>query len=59
MNDIIDIDTGSIIEGAETIQQAGERIFKYIIKVASGEEEVAAVRHGQDDFIPWKRGVSL
>jgi len=27
--------------------------------VASGEIEVSAVRHGQDDFIPWKRGVSL
>jgi altronate hydrolase len=59
MHDIIDIDTGTIIEGTETIQQAGERILKYVIQVASGEIEVAAVRHGQDDFIPWKRGVSL
>lgn len=59
MHDIIDIDTGSIIEGEETIEQAGERIFEYVIKVASGEIEVSAVRHGQDDFIPWKRGVSL
>jgi altronate hydrolase len=59
MNDIIDIDTGTIIEGKETIEQAGERILEYIIKVASGETEVSAVRHGQDDFIPWKRGVSL
>jgi altronate hydrolase len=31
----------------------------YVIQVASGEVEVSAVRHGQDDFIPWKRGVSL
>ncbi len=54
-----DIDTGGIIEGKETIQQAGERILEYVISVASGEVEVAAVRHGQDDFIPWKRGVSL
>jgi Altronate dehydratase len=59
MQDIIDIDTGTIIEGTETIQQAGERILKYVIQVASGEIEVAAVRHQQDDFIPWKRGVSL
>src|SRR5215203_1858700 len=59
MHDIIDIDTGAIIEGEETIEQAGERIFDYVIKVASGEIEVSAVRHGQDDFIPWKRGVSL
>ena len=59
MSDIMDINTGSIIEGDETIQQAGERILDYVIKVASGEVEVAAVSHGQDDFIPWKRGVSL
>jgi len=59
MNDIIDINTGTIVEGDETIEQAGERILDYIIKVASGDVEVSAVRHGQNDFIPWKRGVSL
>lgn len=59
MPDIIDINTGTIIEGEETIQQAGERILEYVIAVASGETEVAAVRHDQNDFIPWKRGVSL
>jgi len=59
MNDIIDINTGSIIEGEETIEQTGERILDYIIQVASGDIEVCSVRHGQEDFIPWKRGVSL
>jgi altronate hydrolase len=59
MRDIIDLNTGTIIEGKETIRQAGERILDYVIGVASGETEVAAVRHVQDDFIPWKRGVSL
>ncbi|MEJ7692978.1 altronate dehydratase family protein [Daejeonella sp.] len=59
MRDIIDINTGSIIEGDETIPEAGERILDYVISVASGETEVAAVKHGQDDFIPWKRGISL
>jgi len=59
MSDIIDLNTGTIIEGEETIEQAGARILDYVIQVASGEVEVSAVRHGQDDFIPWKRGVSL
>jgi altronate hydrolase len=59
MNDIIDINTGTVIEGTETIEQAGERILEQVIKIASGEVEVAAVRNDQDDFIPWKRGVSL
>ena len=59
MSDIMDINTGTIIDGEETIYQAGERILDYVVKVASGEIEVSAVRNGQDDFIPWKRGVSL
>ena len=59
MRDIIDVNTGSVIEGKETIKEAGERILDYVIGVASGEIEIAAVRHVQDDFIPWKRGVSL
>ncbi len=59
MPDIIDINCGTIIEGKETIQQAGERILNFIIKVASGELETKATQLGQDDFIPWKRGVSL
>ena len=58
MPDIIDVNTGTVIDGEETIEQAGERILDYVIKVASGEE-VSAVRHDQTDFIPWKRGVSL
>lgn len=59
MHDIMDLNTGTIIEGEETIEDAGKRILDYVISVASGETEVAAVRNGQDDFIPWKRGVSL
>jgi altronate hydrolase len=59
MRDIIDVNTGTIIEGEETIEEAGERILDYVISVASGETIVSAVKHGQDDFIPWKRGISL
>jgi altronate hydrolase len=58
MPDIIDLNTGTVIDGEETIEQAGERILDYMVQVASGLE-VSAVRHGQTDFIPWKRGVSL
>jgi altronate hydrolase len=59
MNDIIDIDTGPIISGEKTIQQMGEEILDFCIKVASGELIPKAVQLAQDDFIPWKRGVSL
>src|SRR6478752_156283 len=59
MQDIIDIDTGSIIEGEKTIEEVGEEILEYCIKAASGEVKPKAVLLNQDDFIPWKRGVSL
>lgn len=59
MSDIIDIDTGDIISGQKTIKQMGEDILEYCIKAASGEVIPKAVLLGQDDFIPWKRGVSL
>ncbi len=59
MKDIIDFNTGTIITGEATIESKGEELLEYIIKVASGEEIPAAVRLGQEDFIPWKRGISL
>lgn len=59
MKDIIDIDTGTIISGEDTIQTKGEELLRYVIKVASGKTTPNAVRLGQDDFIPWKRGISL
>jgi len=59
MSDIIDIDTGGIINGEKSIEQMGEEILEYCIRVASGEITPKAVQLGQDDFIPWKRGVSL
>src|SRR6201998_2287553 len=36
MSDAIDIDTGAIVAGEETVEQAGERILELILKVASG-----------------------
>jgi len=59
MHDIIDLNCGTIIEGSETIAQTGERILDYVISVASGEVQPKAVQLGQDDFIPWRRGISL
>jgi altronate hydrolase len=59
MGDIIDIDTGAVIEGEKTIEQMGEEILDYCIRAAGGEVIPKAVQLNQDDFIPWKRGVSL
>jgi altronate hydrolase len=59
MHDIIDVDTGSVIAGEKSIEQMGEEIFEFVISVASGEIRTKAETKMQEDFIPWKRGVSL
>lgn len=59
MSDIIDIDCGPVISGEKSIEEMGEDILEFCIKVASGEIIPKAVQLNQDDFIPWKRGVSL
>ena len=59
MPDIIDIDSGAVIKGEKTIEEMGEEILEYIIDVASGKITAKADQNDQNDFIPWKRGVSL
>jgi len=59
MPDIIDVDTGSVISGRQTIEQMGEEILDRVVQFASGETRTKAELLSQNDFIPWKRGVSL
>jgi altronate hydrolase len=59
MADIIDIDAGPIIDGGKTIEEIGEQLLEYCIQAAGGEMIPKAVLLNQDDFIPWKQGVSL
>jgi altronate hydrolase len=59
MPDIIDVDTGDIILGKTTIDEMGELILERVVQVASGEMQTKAELLAQNDFIPWKRGVSL
>lgn len=59
LSDIIDFDTGAVIDGSKSIDELADALFELAIQTASGEYEVCAQRLGQDDFIPWKRGLSL
>jgi altronate hydrolase len=59
MSDIIDFDAGPIVTGEATIAECAEKLLELSIAVASGEQQAKAEQRGQDDFIPWKRGVSL
>jgi altronate hydrolase len=57
--EIIDINCGPIISGEKTVEQIGEEVLEYIIQLASGEINTKAMDLGQDDFMFWRRGVSL
>lgn len=59
MSDISDFNTGDILAGNVTVEQSAEALLEYVIRVASGETWTKAEELRQDDFIPWKRGVSL
>ncbi|MEM6320796.1 MAG: altronate dehydratase family protein [Bacteroidota bacterium] len=59
MADIIDFNAGTIISGEDTIETQGAALLDLLIDVASGVYTTKATNLGQDDFIPWKRGVSL
>lgn len=59
MSDIIDIDTGAIIKGEKTIEEMAEEMLEFIIDVASGKIKTKSMLLNQNDFIPWRRGVSL
>ena len=59
MPDIIDIETGAVIRGEKTIEEMADEMLEFIIKVASGEVQTKAKLLNQNDFIPWRRGVSL
>ena len=57
MNEDMDINAGTILEGKETVQQVGQRIFEKIIAVAGGEKtksELAGI--GDEEFAPWQLG---
>jgi len=57
MEEGMDINAGTILEGTETLAQVGGRIFEKILAVASGEKtksELSGV--GDEEFAPWQLG---
>jgi altronate hydrolase len=59
MADIIDFNAGGIVSGETSIPRCAEHLLDLCIEVASGNRLTKAEEFGQNDFIPWKRGVSL
>lgn len=56
----IDVNAGTVIDGVETIQQVGEKLFQHLLKVASGEIPAKSEIHKHREFQVWaEQAVSL
>jgi altronate hydrolase len=58
--DDMDINCGTIVDGAETVEQCGQRVLDLILRVASGEKTKSeAMGFGDDEFAPWVIGATM
>jgi altronate hydrolase len=58
--DDMDFNCGTIIDGTESIAQAGERFFQLILETASGRKTKSeAFGYGDDEFAPWQLGATM
>jgi altronate hydrolase len=57
MEEDMDINAGTILDGKETVEEVGARIFEKIIAVASGEKTKSEnAGMGDEEFAPWILG---
>jgi altronate hydrolase len=55
MRDNMDVNAGSIADGARTVGEVGRDIFDLMMRVASGERTRSEVL-GHQEFVPWRIG---
>ncbi|NDC79111.1 MAG: altronate dehydratase, partial [Chitinophagia bacterium] len=57
MRDDMDLNAGTILDGTETVEEVGRRIFEEVIAVASGKRTRSEVHGiGDEEFAPWTLG---
>ena len=60
MAEDMDINCGEILDGAASVEEMGERIFKLILATASGQRSKSEeLGYGEDEFAPWHLGATL
>jgi len=58
--DDMDFNCGTIIDGTESIAEAGERFFRLILETASGRKTKSEeFGYGDDEFAPWTLGATM
>ena len=58
MDQDMDINCGTVADGAEDIPTAGKRMYQFVLDVASGRETFSEAL-GHREFIPWRIGPVL
>jgi altronate hydrolase len=60
MDEDMDINAGTILDGEETVEQVGRRIFDLVVRVASGEKSKSEeIGMGDNEFVPWQIGAVM
>ncbi len=60
MAEDMDINCGEILDGAASVEEMGERIFRMILDTASGQRTKSELLgYGEDEFAPWQLGATL
>jgi altronate hydrolase len=60
MEDDMDVNCGTILDGDESVQECGQRIFELILRVASGEPTKSeSFDFGAAEFAPWVLGATM
>ncbi len=60
MEEDMDVNCGTVVDGTETVEQVGERIFKLILETASGKKSKSELLgFGEDEFAPWVVGATM
>jgi altronate hydrolase len=60
MAEDMDINCGEVLDGAASVEEMGERIFKLILETASGQRSKSELLgYGEDEFAPWHLGATL
>jgi altronate hydrolase len=56
----MDINCGTIVDGKESVEQAGRRFFQLILETASGRKSKSEdFGYGEDEFAPWTIGATM
>jgi altronate hydrolase len=60
MEEDMDVNCGTVIDGSESVEQAGERIFRLVLETASGQRSKSELLgFGEDEFAPWVVGATM